>query len=206
MPHLLPPYLVVFFCLLASCSALFQVKKATGIPNSVPAIKASILELANLTKRGLDATPEQEAKMNQLFETLEKKNSNRATLKNKYLSANWDLRYTTSASIIGKGDSLYPRFGKILQKIDIANLKAENSEVINFLGIFKIPRKVTAELTPVSPSKVNVQFKKFTIGPVSFPAPEAFKGSLDVTYLDENMRLSRGDKGNIFVLVRDSAL
>lgn len=135
-----------------------------------------------------------------------KKEFKQSNFKNKYLSANWDLVYTTSASIIGKGDSLFPRVGKILQKIDVGNLKAENSEIIQFLGIFRIPRKVSAELTPVSPSKVNVQFKKFTIGPVSFAAPEAFKGSLDVTYLDENMRLSRGDKGNIFVLTRDSDL
>jgi hypothetical protein len=28
-------------------------------------------------------------------------------------------------------------------------------------------------------------------------------GELDITYLDEELRVSRGDKGNLFVLVMD---
>lgn len=85
--------------------------------------------------------------------------------------------------------------------LDSKALTAANKEVVNYFG-FKINRKVTAALTPISKSKVAVQFKKFTIGPVSFNAPSSFKGMLDVTYLDEELRLSRGDKGNLFVLTR----
>jgi PAP_fibrillin len=85
--------------------------------------------------------------------------------------------------------------------IDNKNLKAENAEVVSYFGI-NVKRKVTADLTQSSPSKVNVQFKRFTIGPVSFNAPASFGGFIDVTYLDEDMRLTRGDKGNIFVLTK----
>jgi hypothetical protein len=41
------------------------------------------------------------------------------------------------------------------------------------------------------------------LGPIGFDAPkDKFKGALDITYLDEEFRLTRGDKGNIFVLTR----
>jgi PAP_fibrillin len=85
--------------------------------------------------------------------------------------------------------------------IDNKNLKAENAEVVNYFGV-NVNRKVTADLVQASPSKVNVQFKRFTIGPVSFNTPASFRGFIDVTYLDEDMRLTRGDKGNIFVLTK----
>ena len=90
--------------------------------------------------------------------------------------------------------------------IDAINLKAQNSETVDY-GLFKIDRKVTADLTPISKSKVAVQFKQFSIGPLlKFNAPSSFKGELDVTYVDSNVRLSRGDKGNIFVLTPYSEL
>ena len=48
----------------------------------------------------------------------------------------------------------------------------------------------------MSESEVNVQFKKFKIlGLIPVTAPDSAKGSLDTTFLDEEMRISRGDRG-----------
>lgn len=48
---------------------------------------------------------------------------------------------------------------------------------------------------------VGVRFKKFTIlGLLAITAPEQATGILEVTYLDDELRLSRGDRGNLFVL------
>ena len=63
--------------------------------------------------------------------------------------------------------------------------------------------QVEAELTPETKSRVAVQFKKFKIlGLLPITAPENAKGKLDTTYLDEELRVSRGDRGNLFVLER----
>jgi hypothetical protein len=167
-------------------------------------LKQDILSLAERINRGLDATPEDDAQMLTLFEKLEKLNPIKKPLKSPLVNKVWDLRYTTSASILGKGGA--PKVGPILQKIDAPNGEAVNSEVVQYLNVFQVPQKVTAKITPVSDSKVDVKFLQFTLGPISFTAPDSFVGELDVTYLDDDLRLSRGDKGNIFVLTKYSEL
>jgi len=37
------------------------------------------------------------------------------------------------------------------------------------------------------------------------PAPASARGVLETTFLDDSLRVSRGDKGNLFVLVRVGA-
>uniref|UniRef100_A0A803LRD1 Plastid lipid-associated protein/fibrillin conserved domain-containing protein n=1 Tax=Chenopodium quinoa TaxID=63459 RepID=A0A803LRD1_CHEQI len=61
--------------------------------------------------------------------------------------------------------------------------------------------KVTADLTPVNSRKVAVKFDYFKIGGlIPVKAPDSARGSLEITYLDEELRVSRGDKGNLFIL------
>lgn len=176
--------------------------KAAGMP--VAALKSEILSLAKKVERGLIETTDEKETMLRLFEQLEKKNKYKDSLKSPLINAVWDLKYTTSDSILGRNGS--KRVGPILQTIDGPNLYAKNTETLSFLGIINVPRSVTAALTPMTGSKVAVQFKKFTVGPIGFNAPDSFKGELDITYIDEDLRLSRGDKGNIFVLTRLSDL
>lgn len=53
----------------------------------------------------------------------------------------------------------------------------------------------------MSVNKVAVQFQVFKIGGLlPIKAPPTARGELAFTYLDDEMRISRGDKGNLFVL------
>ena len=38
-------------------------------------------------------------------------------------------------------------------------------------------------------------------GLIKVTAPERARGALEITYVDDDVRVSRGDKGNLFVLV-----
>jgi hypothetical protein len=70
-------------------------------------------------------------------------------------------------------------------------------------GLLK--NSVVAELTPRKDGRtVDVGFRQFRIGwlPVNVD-PAKFKGVLETTFLDDEIRISRGDKGNIFVLARE---
>ncbi len=40
------------------------------------------------------------------------------------------------------------------------------------------------------------------LGLLPITAPDSARGKLDTTYLDEELRVSRGDRGNLFVLER----
>lgn len=167
-------------------------------------LKREILDLASATKRGLTATDEQKQVMEKLFTQLEALNPTRNPLivnKNKpSINGDWSLDYTTSDSILGKGG--FPRVGPIIQNIDTTSLSAKNSEIVRYFYCIDVPRSVSAELSPVNGQLTYVKFKKFKVGPLGFDAPDSFRGSLDITYLDDEMRLTRGDKGNIFVLTR----
>lgn len=186
--------------LLLSTSTCGSAAFGLGAANARPKLKQQLLDLAVQTNRGLTATPQQTQEIQQLFTRLEKLNPTRQPLKSPLLNADWSLEYTTSDSIIGKGDP-FPKVGPIVQTIDTATLSAANAEVVNYFGL-RVPRRITVALAPVNGQLTNVQFQQFQIGPVRLDAPASFKGQLDITYLDKDLRLTRGDKGNLFVLTR----
>lgn len=63
-------------------------------------------------------------------------------------------------------------------------------------GAFRIPGRTARPITaPRLPTK---QFKLLGLIPVT--APPSATGELDTTYLDGELRISRGNRGNLFVL------
>jgi len=188
--------LLVLLVVLSCAVALFG-----GAASSRSGLKSDILALARKVKRGLTETPEERTKMLTLFDKLEKLNPTKKTLASTLTSGVWELEYTTSDSILGKKDG-FDRIGPILQSLDVDALTACNEEVVDY-RLAKVSRKVTASLKPVSATKVAVQFEQFTIGGFfKFKAPNSFAASLDITYVDSDLRLSRGDKGNVFILTK----
>ncbi|CAN6292192.1 unnamed protein product [Urochloa humidicola] len=86
-------------------------------------------------------------------------------------------------------------FGKIYQAINADTLRAQNMETWPYFN------QVTANLVPLNPRRVAVKFDYFKIfSLIPIKSPGSGKGELEITYLDEELRVSRGDKGNLFVL------
>ncbi|WOK97695.1 putative plastid-lipid-associated protein 4, chloroplastic [Canna indica] len=159
-------------------------------------IKEELLaEIAPLD-RGADATPEDQERIDQIARELEAVNAIKEPLKSDLLNGKWELIYTTSRSIlqVQRPKFLRPN-GKIYQAINADTLRAQNMETWPYFN------QVTANLVPLNSRRVKVQFDTFKIfGLIPIKAPGRGRGELEITYLDEEVRVSRGDKGNLFIL------
>lgn len=159
-------------------------------------VKEELLEAIGPLDRGAEATPEDKYRVDQIAQELEEINPTKEPLQSPLLNGKWELLYTTSATIL---KSQRPKFlrpnGKIYQAINTDTLRAQNLETWPFFN------QVTANLTPLSGKKVAVKFDKFKIaGLISIKAPDRARGELEITYVDDELRISRGDKGNLFIL------
>jgi len=172
-------------------------KAASATPASRAELKANLLNLIKGLDRGLKATDGDRAAIDQACVSLERVNPNPASLASPLINGQWRLMYTTSDSILGKTKPALARpSGPIFQYIDTTKMAALNSERAPFFN------SVSAALTATSQSAVDVQFTYFKIfGLIPVKAPPSAKGALDTTYLDTDLRISRGDKGNLFILL-----
>ncbi|MCO5547025.1 hypothetical protein L7F22_000466 [Adiantum nelumboides] len=131
----------------------------------------------------------------------------------------WRLLYST-ISILGlKRTKLGLRdfitLGDFLQTIDADKNRAANMITFSVAGLGMLSGALTIEASYVvwSATRVDIKFEKSTIVPaqllklfqknydmlLSIFNPE---GWLEITYIDDEMRVGRDDKGNIFVLER----
>lgn len=131
----------------------------------------------------------------------------------------WRLLYST-ISILGlKRTKLGLRdfitLGDFLQTIDVDKSKAANTITFSVAGLGMLRGVLTIEASYVvsSVSRVDICFEKSSIVPdqllklfqknydllLSVFNPE---GWLEITYVDDDMRVGRDDKGNIFLLER----
>ncbi|KAF3962042.1 hypothetical protein CMV_013406 [Castanea mollissima] len=146
--------------------------------------------------RGAEATPEDQQLVEQIARKLEAVNEVKEPLKSNLLNGKWELLYTTSQSVLQTQRPKYLRpNGKIYQAINVDTLRAQNMETWPFFN------QVTANLVPLNSRRVAVKFDFFRIaGLIPIKSPGSGRGQLEITYLDEELRVSRGDKGNLFIL------
>ncbi|QLE42702.1 fimbrial protein [Nostoc sp. C052] len=141
------------------------------------------------------------------------------------LEGAWQLQYSTAREIRSLVSlPLGLKLGKVYQVIDVANKLFFNlAKVKHPLGLVSGYVKVTASFEPAkedlelpSNKRINVYFDKRYLSiekivGINTPQLNPFKvvpannpnnrtATLDITYLDENLRIGRGGDGSLFIL------
>ncbi|MDJ0901281.1 MAG: PAP/fibrillin family protein [Xenococcus sp. MO_188.B8] len=192
--------------------------------------KAALLEAIAGKNRGLLASEIDNARVLSAIQQLEDTNPTPKPLESKeLLEGDWRLLYTTSKSILGLDRFPLFKLGQIYQCIRTAEAKVYNIAEVVGMPLMEGIVSVVARFEPTSPKRVNVIFERSIIGLqrfVGYKSPHIFieqlesgkkflpldfgvenrdrQGWLDITYLDEDMRLGRGNEGNVFVLTREN--
>lgn len=191
--------------------------------------KDSLLEAIAGKNRGLLATPADKQAILALVAQLEDRNPTpRPTEAGDLLEGDWRLLYTTSRALLGLDQVPLFKLGQIYQCIRVKDTKVYNIAEIYGLPYLEGLVSVAAEFEPVSERRVQVKFKRSISGLqrlIGYESPENFiqqiesgqkftaidfsiesreqKGWLDITYLDEDLRLGRGNEGSVFVLTKN---
>lgn len=154
--------------------------------------------------RAVADDPKEQAEIEELVRQVEAANKSLTPGSDPNLSGAWKMVYTTARDILAVDKPSFLQGVDIVQAIDAATLSGSNAESLK-IGPFTIENKVNFKLEPVSSKRFDVNFVEFVIGGlVKFDVEknDRFTGWLEVTYLDEDLRISRGNKGNLFVLVK----
>ncbi|MDV3353439.1 PAP/fibrillin family protein [Leptothoe sp. LEGE 181152] len=190
--------------------------------------KTDLLDAIAPTNRGLLADdPEQQADILKKVARLEASNPTPNPLSAiDLLNGNWQLLYTTSTELLGIDRFPLLALGNIYQWVQIEQMRIYNlAEIRSVLGGLV---SVTATFEPVSEKRVNVRFDRAIFGlqsTLGYQSPSQFikamqqtdkfnffkgidftvssnrePGWLEVTYLDQTMRIGRGNQGSVFVL------
>ncbi len=192
--------------------------------------KAALLEAIAGKNRGLLANEIDNAKVLSAIQQLEDTNPTPKPLEAKeLLEGDWRLLYTTSKSILGLDRFPLLKLGQIYQCIRTAEAKVYNIAEIEGMPFMEGMVSVAGRFEPTSAKRVNVIFERSIIGLqrfLGYKSPHKFieqleagkkflpldfgienrdrNAWLDITYLDEDMRLGRGNEANLFVLTREN--
>lgn len=194
--------------------------------------KARLLEAIAGKNRGLLATDIDRVRVLSALEQLEDHNPNPKPLEAKeLLDGNWRLLYTTSKGILGLDRLPVLQLGQIYQCLRLSEGKLYNIAEIIGVPLLEGLVSVVASFEAVSERRVNVKFERYIIGSqrlLAYHSPNQFieeiesgkkffpidfsienrdqKGWLEITYLDEDLRVGRGNEGNVFVLSKERGI
>jgi hypothetical protein len=190
--------------------------------------KEALLEAIAGKNRGLLATATDQKAILAAVAQLEERNPNPNPLQTpEKLNGTWRLLFTTSQELLRIDQFPLLKLGQIYQAIE-----TETSRIYNVAEIYGLPYlegmvSVVAQFIPQSDRRVKVNFERSIIGLqrlVDYGSVNAFigrigsgekfraidfqitnreqKGWLDITYLDEDLRIGRGNQGSVFVLTK----
>ena len=187
--------------------------------------KTELLEAIAGKNRGLLANEIDKVKVLSILEQLEDHNPTDKPLEAKdLLEGNWRLLYTTSRSLLGLDRFPLLQLGQIYQYVRMANSKLYNIAEIVGMPFLEGLVTIVAHFEPISERRVNVKFERSIITAqrlINYRSPYDFiqqieagkkfppldfgignrerQGWLEITYLDNNLRIGRGNEGSIFV-------
>ncbi|KST66420.1 PAP/fibrillin family protein [Mastigocoleus testarum] len=190
--------------------------------------KTNLLNTIGGKNRGILTNETEKQAILAAIATLEDLNPNPYLLESVHLlDGNWRLLYTTSKALLRLDRLPFYKLGQIYQCI-----RVESQRVYNIAEIYGLPFLegligVAAKFEPVSRRRVSVNFERSIIGLQSlirYQSPSEFireietgkkftaidfmfknneqQGWLDITYIDNDLRIGRGNEGSVFVLVK----
>jgi len=190
--------------------------------------KEDLLAAIASTNRGILASSEQQSVIQAAATRLEEQNPNPSpTASGDLLDGDWRLLYTTSTELLGIDRFPLLDLGQIYQCIRLEGSRVYNiAETQSPLGLNGLV-SVVAKFDVASERRLNVSFERAVFGLQSLagysnpsawieildsgkrlPAvdikiqPRERPGWIDVTYLDQELRINRGNAGSLFVLQR----
>ena len=188
--------------------------------------KANLINAIAPVNRGLQMSENQRKAIFSAVAYLEELNPNISPNKTpELLDGNWLLLFTTSQELLGIDRFPLYKLGNIYQCLRVAEGKIFNVAEIKGLPLLSGIVSVCANFTVVSEKRVKVDFERLVAGSqtlLGYQDVNSFidklrspkklfaidfqikredqKGWLETTYLDQDLRIGRGNEGNLFVL------
>lgn len=193
--------------------------------------KADLLEKIAGVNRGLLTNENDRLSIQAAIAQLEDRNPTRNPVEAvEWLEGNWRLLYTTSRDLLGLGRFPIVQLGQIYQCIRIRETQIYNIAELQGIPFLEGIVTVNAQFTPLNEQRIQVQFQRSVIGlqrVVGYQSPTQWidrlnthtkltaidftidsqrqPGWLDITYLDPDLRIGRGNEGSLFVLTKATA-
>ncbi|NEN93982.1 MAG: fibrillin [Okeania sp. SIO3H1] len=190
--------------------------------------KSRLIETLTGKNRGLLASKNDQQVILAAIAQVEDYNPNPCPLEAKeLLNGNWRLLYTTSQELLRIDSFPFLKLGEIYQCIRVQDTAVYNVAEVSGLPFLEGIVSVVAQFEAVSEKRVNVKFNRSILGLqslIGYQSPNKLiaeiesgkkftavdfniqnreqKGWLDITYLDEDLRIGRGNQGNVFVLTK----
>jgi hypothetical protein len=190
--------------------------------------KEALLEKIAGKNRGLLSTePDKQAVLAAIAQLEDRNPTPRPVEAGELLEGDWRLLYTTSKGLLNIDQFPLLKLGQIYQSVRVQTQSLYNIAEVYGLPFLEGIVSVVAKFTPVSERRIEVSFERSIISLqrlISYQSPASFiqaieagkkftaldtkldsnrqQGWVDITYLDSNLRIGRGNEGSIFVLTK----